>query len=44
MQILVTGSSGHLGEAIIRTLRYKKIDHIGIDIKDSEYTSHIGSI
>ena len=44
MRILVTGSSGHLGEAIIRTLQYKKIDHTGIDIKDSEYTSHIGSI
>ena len=44
MRILVTGSSGHLGEAIIRTLQGKKIDHTGIDVKDSEYTSHIGSI
>ena len=44
MRILVTGSSGHLGEAIIRTLRYKKIDHTGIDIKDAEYTSQVGSI
>jgi len=44
MRILVTGSSGHLGEAITRTLRYKKIDYAGIDIKVSEYTSHVGSI
>jgi len=44
MRILVTGSSGHLGEAITRTLRYKKIDYLGIDIKESEYTSHVGSI
>jgi len=44
MRILVTGSSGHWGEAITRTLRYKKIDYLGIDIKESEYTSHVGSI
>ncbi len=44
MRILVTGSSGHLGEAIIRTLQNKKIDYIGIDIKGSDYTSQPGSI
>jgi len=44
MRILVTGSTGHLGEAIVRTLRQEKADYISIDIKPSEYTSHVGSI
>jgi nucleoside-diphosphate-sugar epimerase len=44
MRILVTGSSGHLGEAIVRTLQYKKTDCIGVDIKPSPFTTHAGSI
>ncbi len=44
MRILVTGSSGHLGEAIIRTLRDQKIDCIGIDQNPSAYTTQVGSI
>ena len=44
MRVLVTGSSGHLGEAIIRTLQNKNIEYTGIDIKESEYTSLPGSI
>jgi UDP-glucose 4-epimerase len=44
MRILVTGSSGHLGEAIVRTLQKRKADYVAIDIKPSEYTSHPGSI
>lgn len=44
MKILVTGSSGHLGEAIIRKLRDNIIDCIGIDIKPTEYTTNIGTI
>ena len=44
MKILVTGSSGHLGEAICRVLNKRDIDHIGIDIKAGEYTNKIGSI
>lgn len=44
MRILVTGSSGHLGEAIIRTLQKKKIDCTGIDMNPSGCTSHVGSI
>ena len=44
MRILVTGSSGHLGEAIVRTLQSKNINHRSIDIKPSKYTSDVGSI
>lgn len=42
--VLVTGSSGHLGEAIIRMLKARGLECLGIDIKDSEYTSRVGSI
>ena len=44
MTILITGSSGHLGEALARTLMQKNIKYIGIDIKPSKFTTHIGSI
>ena len=44
MRILVTGSSGHLGEALIRLLQEKKIDCLGIDIIKSEFTTKVGSI
>lgn len=44
MKILVTGSSGHLGEAIVRTLQKQQIDYIGIDIVPSPFTTHIGNI
>jgi nucleoside-diphosphate-sugar epimerase len=46
MKILVTGSSGHLGEALIRTLIILQPEHeiIGIDILDSSYTTHVGTI
>ncbi len=44
MKILVTGSSGHLGEALCRTLKKKQIGCIGIDIKEGPYTTQIGSI
>jgi len=40
MRILVTGSSGHLGEALCRVLP----DTVGIDILPSPYTTHVGSI
>jgi nucleoside-diphosphate-sugar epimerase len=44
MNILVTGSSGHLGEALVRVLR--ETDHrvFGTDLKDSSYTDFVGSI
>lgn len=44
MKILLTGSSGHLGEAICRTLIKKGIDFRGVDIKEGAYTSHVGTI
>ena len=44
MKILVTGSSGHLGEALVRTLRSLNYDTVGIDILSSDFTNVIGSI
>ncbi len=42
--ILVTGSAGHLGEALVRTLRAEGRSVIGIDLKPSPFTDHVGSI
>lgn len=42
--ILVTGSSGHLGEALVRTLRSAGRPVRGIDIKPSPFTDAVGSI
>ena len=44
MKVLVTGSSGHLGEALIRSLRARGDEATGIDIKPSPYTDRVGSI
>lgn len=44
MTILVTGSAGHLGEALMRELRAAGRDARGIDIKPSAFTDRIGSI
>ncbi len=44
MRILVTGSSGHLGEALVRTLREARHDVVGLDVAPSPFTSTIGSI
>jgi len=44
MKILVTGSSGHLGEALVRTLRQRHRNVVGLDLKPSEYTGEVGSI
>lgn len=44
MSILVTGSAGHLGEALMRTLRNQGIAATGIDIKHSAYTDLVGDI
>ncbi len=44
MKILVTGSSGHLGEAIVRTLKDRGHDYIAADILKGPFTTHQGSI
>jgi nucleoside-diphosphate-sugar epimerase len=44
MRALVTGSSGHLGEALVRTLRERGGDVIGLDIRPSEWTNVVGSV
>jgi len=44
MKILVTGSSGHLGEALVRTLKAVNHEVVGIDLRASEFTDKIGSI
>lgn len=44
MTILVTGSAGHLGEALVRRFRAAGRQVRGLDIKPSPFTDHIGSI
>jgi nucleoside-diphosphate-sugar epimerase len=44
MAILVTGSAGHLGEALMRTLVQAGQQPIGVDIKKSVFTHEVGSI
>ncbi|WP_162006378.1 NAD-dependent epimerase/dehydratase family protein [Bradyrhizobium betae] len=44
MTILVTGSAGHLGEAIVRTLRGGGSPARGIDLKPSSFADAVGSI
>jgi nucleoside-diphosphate-sugar epimerase len=42
--VLVTGSSGHLGEALVRTLQAQRHEVTGIDIRPGAFTHRIGSI
>jgi UDP-glucose 4-epimerase len=44
MTILVTGSAGHLGEALVRRLRADGRAVRGLDIKASSHTDLVGSI
>src|ERR671937_180191 len=44
MTILVTGSAGHLGEALMRRLRTEGRRALGVDIKPSRFTDCVGSI
>ncbi|MDR3444842.1 NAD(P)-dependent oxidoreductase [Dyella sp.] len=44
MRILVTGSSGHLGEALVRTLLDAGHEIIGLDVAEGPYTHRVGSI
>jgi len=44
MRILVTGSAGHLGDALMRTLHGAGHDVLGIDVLPSATTGRVGSI
>jgi UDP-glucose 4-epimerase len=44
MRILVTGSAGHLGEALVRTVRDAGRDVVGLDVLASPHTDVVGSI
>lgn len=44
MKIVVTGSSGHLGEALVRTLRAANHEVLGLDRLAAPFTTHTGCI
>ena len=44
MKVLVTGSAGHLGEAISRIVQASGDQAIGLDVLESPYTQLVGSI
>ena len=44
MKVLVTGSAGHLGEALVRSLSGLGEEVIGLDILQSPFTACLGSI
>ena len=44
MSIVVTGSSGHLGEGLVLTLRDRGETVVGIDVKPSRCTDVVGSV
>lgn len=44
MKVLVTGSTGHLGEALIRILKSLHYEVVGLDVLPSPFTSHRGSV
>jgi len=44
VRVLVTGSSGHLGEALVRVLGSDGCDVVGLDVIEAALTSRVGSI
>jgi UDP-glucose 4-epimerase len=44
MRVLVTGSAGHLGEALVRTLQSTGYDVVGLDLVASPFTHNVGSL
>jgi UDP-glucose 4-epimerase len=44
MKILVTGSSGHLGEALMRTLENSNHEATGVDLIPGKFTHFVGSV
>jgi UDP-glucose 4-epimerase len=43
-RVLVTGSAGHLGEALVRVLRAEGRDVVGVDVLASPFTTVTGSV
>ena len=43
-RVLVTGSAGHLGEALVRVLRAAGREVVGLDLLASPFTTTVGSI
>ena len=44
MRILVTGSAGHLGEALVRTLGGLGREVVSADLLASPFTTHVGDL
>ncbi len=44
MAVLVTGASGHLGEALMRLMAARGEAAVGVDIKPGPYARHVGDI
>ena len=44
MRVLVTGSSGHLGEALVRALASQGAEVVGLDVLDADTTDVVGTI
>jgi nucleoside-diphosphate-sugar epimerase len=44
MRVLITGSSGHLGEALVRALKAEAQYVVGLDIVAGPFTTHVASI
>jgi UDP-glucose 4-epimerase len=44
MKILITGSSGHLGEALMRSLQSSAHQAFGLDLKRGPFTQRVGSV
>ena len=44
MTVLVTGSSGHLGEALMRSLRANGRTAVGLDVNPGPFTDEVGSV
>jgi len=44
LRLLVTGSAGHLGDALVRVLGAEGHDVVGLDVLESPHTTLVGSI
>jgi len=44
MRFLVTGSAGHLGEGLMRTLRAQRREAVGLDRLESPFTERVGDL